>query len=53
MNETDIDLDKKIIETYRKLSPERKQQVIDFVDFLIWREEKRKTNLHLEKEDDD
>ena len=53
MNETDIDLDNKIIEIYRKLPPERKQQLVDFVDFLVWREEKRKANLNLEKEDDD
>lgn len=53
MGEEDIDLDNKIIKIYGKFSPERKQQVIDFVDFLIWREEKRKANLDLEKEDDD
>ena len=52
MNEEDIDLDNKIIEIYRKLPPERKQQLIDFVDFLVWREEKRKANLDLGKQND-
>lgn len=52
MNKTENDLDNKIIEKYRKLSAEKKRQFANFVDFLIWREQKRSANLNFGKKDD-
>ena len=45
MNELNKNLEKELITKFIKFTPEQQQQVLDFVDFLIWREQKRNSNL--------
>jgi hypothetical protein len=44
MNETDQNLDEIILTKFRKLSPERQQQFLNYIDFLIWQDNKRELN---------
>jgi len=45
MNELNKNLEEELITKFRKLMPVQQQQVMDFVDFLIWSEQKRNSNL--------
>ena len=45
MNEPNKNLEEELITKFRKLTPEQQQQVLDFVEFLVWREQKRNSNF--------
>jgi hypothetical protein len=58
MNKTDQNLDEIILTKFRKLSPERQQQFLNYIDFLIWQDNKCKLNSsdesdNLEMKNDD
>ena len=44
MKETDQNLDEILLTKFRKLSLERQQQLFNYIDFLIWQDNKRKSN---------
>lgn len=45
MNELNRNLEEELLTKFRKLTPEQQQKVLDFVDFLVWLDQKRKSNL--------
>ncbi len=44
MQETKDSIEEKISEVFRKLSLQRQEQVLDFVEFLIWKEQRQNIN---------
>lgn len=44
MNELNKNLEEDLLTRFRKLTPEQQQKFLDFVDFLIWREQKQNSN---------
>jgi hypothetical protein len=41
MDELNRNLEEELLTKFRKLTPEQQQKVLDFVDFLIWLDQKR------------
>jgi hypothetical protein len=39
MNELNKNLEEELLIKFRKLTPEQQQQVLNFIDFLIWQEQ--------------
>ncbi len=45
MNETDHDFEEILLIKLQKLSPEKQQRVLNYIDFLIWQANKRKSDV--------
>lgn len=45
MDKLNKNLEEELLTKFRKLTPEQQQKVLDFVDFLIWLDQKRNSNL--------
>lgn len=45
MDELNRNLEEEFLTKFRKLTPEQQQKVLDFVDFLVWLDQKRNSNL--------
>lgn len=45
MDELNRNLEEEFLTKFRKLTPEQQQKVLDFVDFLVWLDHKRNSNL--------
>lgn len=39
------ELEKEFLTKFRKLTPAQKEKVTEFVEFLVWREQKQKESL--------
>ncbi|HEX8288982.1 MAG TPA: hypothetical protein VF556_13350 [Pyrinomonadaceae bacterium] len=50
MNELDQETEQKLHVTFRNLSPKNQQKVLDYLDFLIWLDQKRKPDVSDESE---
>lgn len=41
MKENDISVEERLLKIFRQLPPHRQEQIIDFAEFLVWKEQKR------------